>query len=151
MKKKDLRLIYPPSEPCGCETCKNYCIRPGWWTVSQAKEAIKAGYANRMMIEVSPERDFGVLSPAFRGAEGKIALQEFSKNGCNFQAGDGSCELHATGFLPLECGFCHHERVGLGIKCHLDLEKDWKTELGKQLVNKWLKDMGIDRNLLFIK
>jgi len=150
MKKKDLFILYPPSEPCSCGICKNYCVRPGWWTVGQAKEVIKSGYSDRMMIEVSPERDFGVLSPAFKGCEGAIALQEFSKNGCNFHnSTDGLCELHATGLLPLECGFCHHERTGLGIKCHSDLEKDWKTEVGKQLVFKWLKSMQIDKNYLF--
>ena len=149
MKKKDLFLLYPPSEPCSCEICRNYCIRPGWWTVAQAKEAINAGYEKRMMTEVSPERDFGVLSPAFNGCEGGIALQQYAKNGCNFYK-NGLCELHATGLLPLECGFCHHGRIGQGIKCHTDLEKDWKTETGKQLVGKWLKLMGIDKKSLFI-
>ena len=148
-RKAPLPIKYPPSEPCGCEICKSYCIRPGWWTVAQAKDAINAGYEKRMMIEVSPERDFGVLAPAFKGCEGGIALQQYSKNGCNFHK-DGLCELHATGLLPLECGFCHHDRVGLGIKCHTDIEKDWKTELGKQLVLKWLKLMGIDKKILFV-
>jgi len=147
MKKTPLHIKYPPSEPCGCEVCRNYCARPGWWTVEQAKKAM-AGYADRMMVEVSPELDFGVLSPAFRGCEGGVALQNFAKNGCNFFR-DGLCELHPTGLLPLECAFCHHERVGLGIKCHLDLEKDWKTEKGKQLVYGWLKERRIDRKTLF--
>ena len=101
-----------------------------------------------MMIEVSPERDFGVLSPAFRGCEGGIALQEFSKSGCNFYT-NGLCALHSVGLLPLECAFCHHERSGLGISCHLDIEKDWKTEVGKQLIRKWLKAMQIDQKRLF--
>ena len=109
-----------------------------------------AGFANRMMVEVSPERDFGVLSPAFKGCEGKSALQEFAKNGCNFYV-NGLCELHPTGLLPLECAFCHHDRAGQGLQCHLDLERDWKTEKGKQLVNSWLKIMQIDRKTLFIK
>jgi len=148
MKKRDLFIKYPPSEPCSCEICRSYCLRPGWWTVEQAKEVINSGYSNRMMVEVSPERDFGVLSPAFKGCERGIALQKFSKNGCNFYK-DGLCELHPIGLLPLECGFCHHDRTGLGIKCHSDLEKDWKTELGKQLVFKWLKSMQIDKNYLF--
>ena len=148
MKKKDLKILYPPSEPCSCEVCRNYCSRPGWWTVEQAKAAVNSGYSNRMMIEVSPERDFGVLSPAFKGCEGGIALQKFSETGCNFYK-NGLCELHPIGLLPLECAFCHHDRTGLGIKCHLDIEKDWKTELGKQLVHKWLNAMGIDKKYLF--
>ena len=148
MKKTDYNMKYPPSEPCNCEICKSYCLRPGWWTVEQAKQVINSKYSKRMMIEVSPERDFGVLSPAFKGCEGGIALQIFSQNGCNFFV-DGLCELHATGLMPLECRFCHHDRIGLGLKCHLDLEKDWKREEGKQLVFKWLKLMQIDRKQLF--
>ena len=30
----------------------------------------------------------------------------------------GLCTLHSTGLLPLECRFCHHSRIGQGIKCH---------------------------------
>ena len=149
MKKIDLSIKYPLSEPCGCEICKGYCLRPGWWTVGQAKKVVESIYCARMMVEVSPERDFGVLSPAFKGCEGGIALQAFSGNGCNFYAG-GLCELHPTGLLPLECGFCHHDRVGLGLKCHADLEKDWKREVGSQLVGKWLKLMQIDKKNLFL-
>jgi len=148
-RKRSLHLKYPPSEPCGCDVCRGYCARPGWWTVEQAKNAVADGLSGRMMVEVSPERDFGVLSPAFVGCEGGIALQGFAKNGCNFFK-DGLCELHATGHLPLECAYCHHARAGLGKDCHDDLERDWKTEQGKQLVNKWLKNIGIDRRALFI-
>ena len=101
MKKINLNIKYPPSEPCSCEICRNYCLRPGWWSVEQAKQVIESGYLKRMMIEISPERDFGVLSPAFRGCEGGIALQKFSTNGCNFFI-DGLCELHTTGLIPLE-------------------------------------------------
>lgn len=149
MAKTDLTLKYPPSEPCGCSICRNYCIRPGWWSVGQAKTVMNTKYIERMMVEVSPERDFGVLSPAFYGCEGKAALQEYSKNGCNFYSG-GLCELHATGLLPLECAFCHHDRAGQGMNCHADLEKQWKHETGRQLVFKWLKLMGIDKKTLFI-
>lgn len=149
MKKIDFNIKYPPSEPCSCEICRSYCLRPGWWTVEQAKQAINEGYADRMMIEVSPERDFGVLSPAFKGCESGIALQQFAKNGCNFFTDDGLCELHATGLIPLECRFCHHDRAGLGLECHLALEKDWKREVGKQLVHKWLKSMQINKKQLF--
>lgn len=37
-----------------------------------------------MMPEISPERDFGILSPAFKGNESEFALQLFSVNGCTF-------------------------------------------------------------------
>ncbi|WMJ86553.1 hypothetical protein [Anaerocolumna sp. MB42-C2] len=139
-KYKSLKEKYPPSEPCSCEICTSYCIRPGWWTVEEAAQAIKAGYGNRMMLEISPDLTFGVLSPAFRGCEHNYALQEYAYNGCNF-LNHGLCELHGTGFEPLECLFCHHLRKGLGQQCHADIEKDWRTPTGQALVNNWIKQI----------
>lgn len=140
MKRKHKQSInekYPSSEPCSCEICSAYCARPGWWTVDEASKAIETGYGSRMMLEISPELTFGVLSPAFRGCEMNFALQEFSQSGCNFLL-NGLCELHGTGYEPLECRFCHHSRKGLGRQCHADIEKDWNTERGKNLVSKWI-------------
>lgn len=141
-RKRSLNEKYPPSDPCSCPICRNYCIRPGWWTVDEAAAAIEAGYGPRMMLEIAPELTFGVLSPAFRGCEGAIAVNEFAGNGCNFLA-DGLCGLHGTGHQPLECRFCHHDRLGLGDKCHSDIEKDWHTSVGLALVNKWIREMRL--------
>jgi hypothetical protein len=141
-QKKTLTEKYPPSEPCACEVCLGYCIRAGWWTVEQAARALEAGYGDRMMLEVAPELTFGVLSPAFKGCERAIATNQFAKNGCNFLKND-RCELFGTGHQPLECRFCHHDRQGLGPKCHADLEKDWKTPAGQALVQTWLKQVGV--------
>jgi len=127
---------YPPSEPCSCKVCLGYCIRPGWWTVSESARAIDAGYADRMMFEMSPERSFGVLSPAFKGCEGGFALEFYADKNCTFLH-EGLCELHGTTFQPLECRFCHHSRTGQGQKCHADIEKDWHTPAGYALVKKW--------------
>ncbi len=139
--KKSLAERYPPSEPCSCAVCLAYCARPGWWTVEEARLALQAGYAGRMMLELAPERTFGVLSPAFKGCEGSFATNECAPNGCNFLK-NGLCELHGTGFQPLECRFCHHDRVGLGPRCHADLEKDWHTPAGQALVSQWLVQTG---------
>jgi hypothetical protein len=132
---------YPPSEPCSCKVCVNYCQRPGWWTVDEVKEVIDAGYANRMMLEIAPERNFGVLSPAFKGCEGYYALQLYSNNGCTFLK-NNLCELYGTGLQPLECRFCHHNRKGLGLQCHSDIENDWKTNSAKRLIIKWGNTVG---------
>lgn len=112
-------------------------MRPGWWTVEEACRALVAGYGNRMMLEVSPERSLGVLAPAFKGCEVNYALQRYANCGCTFLQ-DGLCELHGTGLQPLECRFCHHSRPGLGQKCHADIEKDWKSPTGKAVVLHWL-------------
>jgi hypothetical protein len=137
-KKHDRTLTekYPPSQPCGCDICLRYCIRPGWWTVEEAARAMQGGYADRMMLEFSPDRSFGVLSPAFKGNEMGFATNQAAANGCNFLK-ENLCELHGTGFQPLECRFCHHDRVGLGPVCHADLERDWNTPAGQVLVVSW--------------
>jgi len=134
------RLVkqFPPSEPCSCEICLQYCQRPGWWTVAEAAKAIEAGYAQRMMMEISPEFTFGVLSPAFKGNEADLAVQINSKNGCTFLR-ENLCELFGKGFQPLECRFCHHTRKDLGNRCHLALEQDWHSQAGQKLVIHWLK------------
>jgi hypothetical protein len=137
IKNLSLSEKYPPSEPCNCLVCKTYCIRPGWWTVAEAAKAIAAGYGRRMMLEVSLDFTFGVLSPAFKGCELNFAIQEYAPNGCNFFF-SGLCELHDSGLEPLECRFCHHTRRGLGQKCHADIEKDWQTASGQALVAQWL-------------
>lgn len=121
---------YPPSEPCTCGVCLSYCARPGWWTVEQATHAIEAGFGNRMMLEIAPELTFGVLAPAFKGSERLIATNIFAGNGCTFFK-NNLCELFGTAHQPLECRFCHHDRKGLGLRCHSDLEGDWKTPAGR--------------------
>jgi hypothetical protein len=144
MAKRKHTLVerFPPSDPCDCAVCLAYCQRPGWWTVAQAERALAAGYAGRMMLELSPERRFGVLSPAFGGDEGGYATREHAVNGCNFLRG-GLCELHGGEHLPLECRFCHHTRVGLGPKCHAALEREWDSPAGQTLVARWLALRGL--------
>lgn len=97
-KYNSLKERYPPSEPCSCEICRSYCIPPGWWTVEEATRAIKAGYGKRMMLEISPEMTFGVISPAFKGCEGNYDLQE----------------------------------------CPANIEKEWRTPAGQNLVKSWI-------------
>lgn len=143
-RRESLREKYPRSEPCSCEICRSYCIRPGWWTVEEAAQAIKAGYGDRMMLGISPDMTFGVLSPAFIGCERYYALQEYARNWCNFLK-EGLCELHGTGLMPLECLYCHHLRKGMGLQCHASIERDWRTPTGQNLVQKWIKEtMRVD-------
>lgn len=131
--------------------CLGYCQRPGWWSVAEAARAIDAGYGNRMMLEMSPDRSFGVLSPAFKGCEVSFALDLYAGRGCTFLE-DNRCELHGTGVQPLECRFCHHDRRGLGQQCHTDLEKDWNTPAGQRLVVRWSKFTGFwDRLMLTVR
>lgn len=139
MGKRTQRLFdrFPPSKPCSCEVCRGYCSRPGWWTVDEARQALEAGLGPRMMLELSPESRTGVLSPAFKGCEGGLALNERSHAGCNFFK-NGLCELFGTGLEPLECRFCHHERKGAGAECHEAIARDWNTPAGQALVIMWI-------------
>jgi hypothetical protein len=137
----DPKIKYLPSEPCTCEICVNYCKRPGWWTLEEANAAIQHGLAMRMMLEISPERDFAVLSPAFKGNECNFAYQIFAQNGCTF-LNNGLCELFGTGLQPLECRYCHHSRKGLGIKCHLEIGMQWNSPEGKRLIVSWGNHTG---------
>lgn len=141
MAAPKLNKIFPPSEPCSCDICISYCARPGWWTIDEAIKIIESDYANRCMLEVSPEFTFGVISPAFRGAECNFGLQEYSENKCTFLK-DELCELFETGFQPIECRYCHHSRVGLGEKCHYALEMEWNTFRGQKTVEKWIEKVG---------
>jgi hypothetical protein len=139
---RTLEERFPPSEPCGCAFCTACCARPGWWTVEGAARALDAGYGGRMMLEVAPNFRFGVLSPAFHGCEGNFALQEFSRSGCTFLK-HGRCLLHGTGFEPLECLFCHHDRIGQGPVYHAALETDWDSAAGRRLVARWIAGAGL--------
>lgn len=136
--KHPLRAKFPPSEPCSCSICRSYCLRPGWWLVSEAQLAIQNGLAGKMMLEISPDKSFGVLAPSFKGNEGLIAMQVFSKNYCTFFV-EGLCELFGKDYQPLECRFVHHRRKGQGVVCHSAIEKDWNTMAGKKLVQEWIE------------
>ena len=111
--------------------------------MAEAGRAIQAGLAGRMMLELAPDRSFGVLAPAFRGCEGQFALQRYARRGCTFLLAGSRCELYGTGFMPLECRFCHHDRPGQGVNCHADLEKDWNTPAGQELVAHWRRVTGL--------
>lgn len=131
-----LLAMYPPSEPCSCEVCQSFCAHPGWWTVEEAAAAIEAGFAERMMLEMSPDGTFSVLSPAFKGNEVNFALEVFANQGCNFFK-DGLCELFESGHVPLECRYWHHDRQGQGINYHTDIGKQWNSVDAKRLIVKW--------------
>jgi hypothetical protein len=132
---------YPASPPCACDACRAFCARPGWWALEEAARAIEAGFGLRMMLEMSPDRTFGVLAPAFKGCEVEFALERHAHRGCTF-LDDNRCELHGTGFQPLECRFCHHDRPGQGPQCHADIGKEWNTPHGRALVVRWSKMTG---------
>ena len=97
-----------------------------------------AGYASRMMLEMSPDFTLGVFFPVFKGCESQFADYGFMTLGCTFLQ-NNLCELFGTGLQPLECRYCHHTRCGLGDQCHADIEKKWNSPEGIALVVRWSK------------
>jgi len=74
-----------------------------------------------------------------------FAYNEYASMGCTFFV-DHKCELHGTGYEPLECRYCHHERAGMGPRCHADIEKDWNTSAGRALIVKWCEIVGFTKH-----
>lgn len=137
MNSADLNTLFPPSEPCSCPVCQSYCKRPGWWTVTEFKKILQSNYYKRIMLELSPELTFGVLSPAFKGCENNFALQNYAEYGCNFY-NNHLCDLYSPHLQPLECRFCHHDRTGKGMECHTAIEQEWNSNEGRQLIELWM-------------
>jgi len=103
------------------------------------------------MLEMAPDNSFGVLAPAFKGSEGQFALAVYEDAGCTFLK-DSRCELFGTGHQPLECRYCHHDRLNLGKECHNALDLDWNTSEGKSLVVRWSRETGfLDRQRTILK
>lgn len=144
-----LYVRFPPSDPCSCDICTYFCHRPGWPLVEQARLAIEAGYGASLMLELSSDRLFGVLAPAFTGNEGYFALQRYASKGCTF-LDQGLCTIHAEAFLPLECRYCHHDRLGSGMQCHQEIARDWHTSKGIRLIRRWLPTSRIPPAFLSI-
>ena len=133
---------FPPSEECSCSICRSYCQRPGWPLVEEVRLAIEAGLSHRLMLEFSPDHTFGILVPAFKGNEGYFALAVHKNNGCTFLQ-SGSCSIYDKLYRPLECRFCHHERKGEGLRCHLEIASLWNCSKGKRLVRNWMYQEGL--------
>jgi len=129
---------FPPSPACSCHQCRAFCSRPCWPLIEEASEAIVAGLASCLMVAFSPDLSYGILSPAFRGNESHHALQVFASAGCTFLNQSG-CKIFDTHYRPLECRYCHHDRMGLGLSCHLSIAKNWNISKGKRTVHHWLE------------
>ncbi|MDT3358486.1 MAG: hypothetical protein LIR47_03985 [Spirochaetota bacterium] len=134
---------FPPSPHCSCSICLSYCARPGWPLVEEARSAVEAGMAGRLMLEFSPDFSYGILAPAFRGNEGYFALSLYARQGCTFLQ-DGKCTICCEPFRPLECRFCHHARTGQGLACHQAIARQWNTSKGKRVVHRWLVEQGLE-------
>lgn len=140
------------TQPCphgggaGCSTCVAMCIRPGWFGLADASAALDAGHANSMMLDSWQlySRAVFILGAAIPGYGGQHSPW-FPRQACVFQSVDGLCDLHTSGFKPLECRaascadsrtFTPEEDEARG-SVHESIAKMWDTPEGVALVERW--------------
>ena len=145
-----------PTVDCSCPSCQNLCRRnPGWMTPAEAMAAMDAGLARRLMrdwlepsFQLANDERIYLLAPASQGCEGADAPEMeggfmalftgFSKGCCTFLSEAGLCELHDSGFKPLQC------RLALGCRdcsdtCpdNYEMAKHWNNEEGRAALGRW--------------
>ena len=151
------------STECSCQKCVSLCRRnPGWMTPAEARAAIAAGLAERLMLDYWTGIDnVYVLAPAaedceggrapnteelFGGMDSIAALFHAPETGkCTFFE-HNRCSIHASGFKPVEC----RESMGCSdkIKRREDIKEDWKSDEAKALVREWMALVGMDEKVL---
>lgn len=122
-------------------------------TPREARKAIRAGYAQRLMRDwLEPDDQYGntepifVLAPASIGHEGRDAPEVggstifgWSRGRCTLLSREGLCEIHDSGFKPKQC------RVSLGctpvaeFPDGYEMARLWDTKAGKAVLDMWKK------------
>lgn len=138
---------------CACHECVSRCrAYPGWMSPENAKAAIEAGMYGRLMLDWwEPDERLGnkervfVLAPASAGAEGQLAPDTFDfvfgdNNECTFLTKDNRCEIHNSGYKPVQCVTtmaCKNEGLD-----KIDIVRDWDTDAGREIVKLWRVETG---------
>lgn len=139
---------------CTCARCKAACERnPGWLSPEDARRAIDAGLSHRLMRDwLEPDSRYGnskrlyVLAPASLGYEGadapdllRMILNNGVKGRCTFLTDGRLCEIHSSGFKPLQC---RAGRSCVDDDEYLDnyaMARLWDTPEGRNLVRQWVE------------
>lgn len=144
---------------CSCRDCTSGCLRaPGWFTPEEANKAMDAGRAPQMMLdwmtkENRPPRfvknNTYILAPAVLGCEGHLApecdgldalLGLWRKGRCVWLSGDMKCEIHDSGYKPLQCRSATHNDEEF--VDNYQMAVIWDTNEGKATVARWRKLTG---------
>ncbi len=147
---------------CKCEACVGACENnPGWMSPGEAVAAMNAGLAKKLMLDwLDPSSEVGnqgrlpVLAPASLGNEGKLApemegmnwlfsMVEWTKGRCTFLSKEGLCEIHESGFKPVQCRSLTHD----GMMNNYDAAKLWLSSEGTEAVLRWREETGCDEPL----
>lgn len=156
---------------CSCEKCVSLCRQnPGWFAPEEARAAIAAGLAGKLMLDYFTGRPpIFLLCPASAGLEGKRApnteellgvdgllsallLNSFSmksKGACVFLDGD-RCRIHDSGFKPVQC------RTSLACQPYETSNSDfnlktaerWNNPEAQALVREWMATVGLSESEL---
>lgn len=116
-------------------------------TPEEAAAAIRAGYAHRLMkdwfgsgpVEYEDAEVFQI-SPAIVGYEASPApstarIVALGKGPCTFLK-DGLCEIHDSGFKPIQCRNAHHSKGTVEPSVE-EMETIWNTDEGRAVVAEW--------------
>ena len=130
--------MYEPSE-CSCQTCQSMCTRPCWPSPEEARKIIDAGLGHRLMLD-KWERIFEdhiyLLCPALKNHEGSTMLPwPRSDEGCTFWDSNKLCEIHHSGFKPVEgrLASCSGHQNDL----HFKTAQLWDNQEAQDLVEEW--------------
>ena len=144
-------LVAADHPECRCEKCISGCRRmPGLFAPAQATQAIEAGLADRLMA-VGYHDDRGTyraLAPLTSPKDGvyhptaitpHLRLETASAKGrCTFFTADDRCEIHASGFKPLECAsalLC--KTSGGDVASNTEIRDAWASPEGRRVIAVW--------------
>jgi Fe-S-cluster containining protein len=167
-KENEIEASLMTKTECSCEACQRLCTRnPGWMTPEEAKKAIDAGLAEKLMCDwLDPSEEVGnterifLLCPAsdYRGGEmapewedmhgytGTILDRFYGdiyKGRCIFFDGR-LCTIHTSGFKPKQCRTefgCDDEQW----MNNYDMARLWFNDACRQLVKDWQKLVGLEK------
>jgi len=135
---------------CQCERCRSACTRmPGLFTPDEALKAIAAGLADRLMAvgyhdDRGTYRALAPLTEPIAGVYLPTAITPHfrletaaAKGRCTFFTADRLCEIHQSGFKPMECAgalLCRSGPANNGA-----IRDAWAGREGRQVVSQWEK------------
>ena len=135
MNMNDVKL-----SSCTCSACVEMCgICPCIPTPDEAEQMLDHGYGQRMSSrEVYKIDSFHILCPSVRGHECQHDMTHFS-GGCTFLK-DGLCEIHDSGFKPLEGRAVHHDDDYSTEGMHEYIINRWDNREGRRVFRRWFAE-----------
>ena len=130
---------------CTCDDCVSRCTTyPGWMTPDEARAAMDAGMADRLMLDywiATSGPNIYALAPARADCDPKsrepLSTGELLRGSpCVFLTGNNRCEIHDSGFKPRECATSFGCRPGAG-EGKRDLHPLWNTPDARALIERW--------------